>query len=92
MVELSPGVFLSYGGPKRSIPRSRSLLLHSAAAFVLVALLSWWRLPGTDSHMLDIEPHILLLQVAREALAVALVTGPVLIGLLCLTRSRRPGP
>jgi len=45
MVELSPGVFLSYGGPKRSIPRSRSLLLHSATAFVLVALLSWWRLP-----------------------------------------------
>lgn len=42
--------------------------------------------------MLDIEPHILLLQVAREALAAALITGPVLIGLLCLTRSRRPGP
>lgn len=42
--------------------------------------------------MLDIEPHILLLQVAREALTAALMTGPVLIGLLCLTRSRRPGP
>ena len=32
--------------------------------------------------MLDIEPHILVLQVAREALAAALMTGPVLLGLL----------
>jgi hypothetical protein len=37
------------------------------------------------------QPHIFLLQVAREALAVALVSGPALLGLLCLTKTRRAG-
>ncbi len=41
--------------------------------------------------MLDIEPHIFLLQVAREALTVALITGAALLGLLCLTKSRPGG-
>jgi hypothetical protein len=39
--------------------------------------------------MLDIEPHIFLLRVAREALTAALITGPALLGLLCLTKGRR---
>jgi hypothetical protein len=39
--------------------------------------------------MLDIEPHIFVLRVAREVLTAALIAGPALLGLLCLTKSRR---
>jgi hypothetical protein len=37
------------------------------------------------------QSHIFLLQVAREALTVALITGPALLGLLCLTKSPTGG-